>query len=175
MWKWKGGRTRQKPAPWGELIGGPIAGPSRPEEPNGPTPEGVATGGSKQENCSTERTDCQGGLWGGGVRGATSGTGALRGLMPGATCCRRLRGSTLTPSFPWACAPRLSAGAASRLDWKPWAGARGIDPIDIVAPNDVPYFLGKPLLRGMAPGARCCRRLRGSTLTPRFPWAYAHG
>ena len=30
-------------------------------------------------------------------------------------------------------------------------------------------------LRKRAPWAPCCRRLRGSTLTPSFPWAYAHG
>ncbi len=36
-------------------------------------------------------------------------------------------------------------------------------------------FLGRTGLRGLALSALCCRRLRGSTWSYRFPWAYAHG
>ena len=173
MWKWKGGRTRQKPAPWGELIGGPLAGPSRPEEPNGPTLEGVAAGGSKQENCSTERTDCQGGLWGGVRGGQRQGRGlcmdSCLGISAVAVYAAQLQRRAFHGLTPTAkCWRRFAALLEPRAD------ARGMIQL-ISLPLRRALFLGKPLLRGMAPGATCCRRLRGSSLTPSFPWAYAHG
>ena len=124
----------------------------------------------------------------------TVASGRFHRLTPLARCWRRLRGSTLTPSFPWAYAhgyvlsppsrlntnvqlsmgsrPRLSAAAASRLYSIPRDGARGLFSPDSFRPRRT---VASGRFHRLTPSATCCRCLRGSTLTPSFPWAHAHG
>ena len=57
-------------------------------------------------------------------------------LPPGVTCCRRLRGSGVELLGSMGSRPRLSAAAASRLHWNPWADARGIVYLNRRPPNE---------------------------------------
>ena len=86
----------------------------------------------------------------------------------GARCCRRLRGSTLTLNFSMGLRPRLSAVAASAAYWNPRAGASGDHPPSNCRPCVVSCFQGQRSWVGWRFGARCCRRLRGSTLSLKF-------
>ena len=101
-----------------------------------------------------------------------------RGLSPffvgsrSARCCRRLRGSTLNAQLSMGSRPRLSAAAASRLHSIPRAGARGLFSPDSFRPRRT---VASGRFHRLTPSATCCRCLRGSTLTPSFPWADAHG